>query len=51
MERSLSDLFIVRAAGEVVDRPVLASVEYAAEHLPSPVLVVMGVALANGVVL
>jgi hypothetical protein len=30
---------------------VLASVEYTAEHLHSPVLVVRGVALANGVVL
>jgi len=38
----LGDLFVVRAAGEVVDRSVLASVEYAAEHLHSPVLVVMG---------
>jgi carbonic anhydrase len=51
VERSLSDLFIVRAASEVVDRSVLASVEYAAEHLHSPVLVVRGVARANGVVL
>ena len=38
----LGDLFVVRAAGEVVDRSVLASVEYAAEHLHSRVLVVMG---------
>ena len=38
----LGDLFVVRSAGEVVDRSVLASVEYAAEHLHSPVLVVMG---------
>lgn len=38
----LGDLFVVRAAGEVVDHSVLASVEYAAEHLHSSVLVVMG---------
>ena len=38
----LGDLFVVRAAGEVVDHSVLASVEYAAEHLHVPVLVVMG---------
>jgi carbonic anhydrase len=38
----LGDLFVVRAAGEVVDRSVLASVEYALEHLHTPVLVVMG---------
>lgn len=38
----LGDLFVVRAAGEVVDRSVLASVEYAVEHVHTPLLVVMG---------
>jgi carbonic anhydrase len=38
----LGDLFVVRAAGEVVDRSVLASLEYGAEHLHLPVIVVMG---------
>jgi carbonic anhydrase len=38
----LGDLFVVRAAGEVVDKSILASVEYAAEHLHAPLLVVMG---------
>ncbi len=38
----LGDLFVVRAAGHVTDRSVLASVEYAAEHLNSPLIVVMG---------
>ncbi len=38
----LGDLFVVRAAGEVVDRSVLASLEYGAEHLHIPLLVVMG---------
>jgi carbonic anhydrase len=38
----LGELFVVRAAGEVVDRSVMASLEYAAEHLHAPLLVVMG---------
>lgn len=38
----LGDLFVVRAAGEVVDKSVMASLEYGAEHLHIPLLVVMG---------
>jgi carbonic anhydrase len=38
----LGDLFIVRTAGEVADKAVLASIEYGAEHLKAPLLVVMG---------
>jgi carbonic anhydrase len=38
----LGDIFVVRAAGQVADHSVLASVEYAVEHLRSPLLVVMG---------
>lgn len=38
----LGDLFVVRAAGQVTDKSVLASIEYAAEHLRSPLVVVMG---------
>lgn len=38
----LGDLFVVRAAGQVTDKSVLASLEYAAEHLHSPLIVVMG---------
>ena len=38
----LGDLFVVRAAGNVTDRAILASVEYAAEHLHTPLVVVMG---------
>ena len=38
----LGDLFVVRAAGHVADRAVLASLEYAAEHLHVPLIVVMG---------
>ena len=38
----LGELFVVRSAGEVIDRSVLASIEYGAEHLHIPLLVVMG---------
>jgi len=38
----LGDLFVVRAAGEVTDRSILASLEYGAEHLHTPLLVVLG---------
>jgi carbonic anhydrase len=38
----LGDLFVVRSAGEVVDRSVMASLEYGAEHLHIPLMVVMG---------
>lgn len=38
----LGDLFVVRAAGPVADRSVLASLEYAVEELHTPLLVVMG---------
>ena len=38
----LGDLFVVRAAGHVPDRAILASVEYATEHLHVPLIVVMG---------
>jgi carbonic anhydrase len=38
----LGELFVIRAAGEVIDKSVLASLEYGAEHLHIPLLVVMG---------
>jgi carbonic anhydrase len=38
----LGELFVIRAAGEVVDRSVMASLEYGAEHLKIPLLVVLG---------
>jgi carbonic anhydrase len=38
----LGDLFVVRAAGNITDKAILASVEYAAEHLAVPLVVVMG---------
>jgi len=38
----LGELFVVRTAGEVADTAVLASIEYGAEHLHVPLVVVMG---------
>lgn len=41
-DRGQGDLFVVRNAGNVVDDVVLASIEYAAEHLGSTLVVVLG---------
>jgi carbonic anhydrase len=41
-DESLGQLFIVRDAGNVADSVTLGSVEYAAEHLHSKLLVVLG---------
>ena len=41
-DRSLGDLFVVRAAGNLADAIGLGSIEYAVEHLGSSVLVVLG---------
>lgn len=38
----LGDLFVIRTAGEVIDKSILASLEFGAEHLHIPLLVVMG---------
>lgn len=38
----LGDLFVIRNAGNVVDEDVLGSVEYAVEHLGTPLIIVMG---------
>lgn len=38
----LGDLFVVRVAGNVAEPHTLGSIEYAAEHLGSPVIVVLG---------
>ncbi len=45
----LGDLFVVRVAGEALDKSVLASIEYAAEHLQVGALVVMGHASCGAV--
>jgi carbonic anhydrase len=41
-DRGVGDLFVVRVAGNVADPGTLGSIEYAAEHLGTPVVVVMG---------
>jgi carbonic anhydrase len=42
LDQGLGDLFDVRVAGNVAGDAELASIEYAAEHLHTPLLVVMG---------
>lgn len=41
-DRSIGDLFIVRNAGNVIDPVTLGSIEYGAEHLEAPLVVVLG---------
>lgn len=41
-DQGLGDLFIIRVAGNIVDPALLGSIEYAAEHLESPLLMVLG---------
>ena len=41
-DQKLGDLFVIRNAGNVVDKHVLGSIEYAVEHLGTPLVVVMG---------
>ena len=41
-DQKLGDLFVIRNAGNVVNGHVLGSIEYAVEHLATPLVVVMG---------
>jgi carbonic anhydrase len=41
-DQGIGDLFDLRVAGNVVDESVLGSIEYAAEHLHVPLLLVLG---------
>ena len=41
-DQGLGDLFVIRNAGNVVNEDVLGSIEYAVEHLGTPLVVVMG---------
>jgi len=41
-DQGLGDLFVVRDAGNVVDKVTLGSIEYGAEHLNAPLIVVLG---------
>lgn len=41
-DQGIGDLFVIRVAGNVIDDIVSASIEYAAEHLHVPLIVVLG---------
>ena len=41
-DQGLGDLFVVRVAGNIADDAVLGSIEYAAEHLHAPLIMVLG---------
>ena len=41
-DQKLGDLFVIRNAGNVIDKHVLGSIEYAVEHLGTLLVVVMG---------
>ena len=41
-DSGIGDIFVVRVAGEVAGNQVLGSIEYAAEHLHTPLLLVLG---------
>ena len=41
-DQGIGDLFVIRSAGEVLDSVGMGSVEYAAEHLGTPLVMVLG---------
>jgi len=41
-DKGLGEVFVVRVAGNIADPAVLGSIEYAAEHLGSPLIMVLG---------
>lgn len=41
-DRGLGDLFVVRSAGQVLDKAIVGSVEYGMDHLHIPLIVVAG---------
>jgi len=41
-DEQLGKLFVVRTAGNVLDKVELGSIEYAAEHLHTPILLILG---------
>jgi carbonic anhydrase len=41
-DQGLGDLFVLRVAGNIADPFVLGSIEYAVEHLHTPLIVVLG---------
>ena len=41
-DQGLGDIFVIRVAGNVVDQIALGSIEYGAEHLNAPLLILLG---------
>ena len=41
-DQGVGELFVIRTAGEVIDKAVMGSIEYAAEHLGVKLLVILG---------
>ena len=41
-DQGLGDLFVVRVAGNIIKDHILGSIEYAVDHLHSPLIMVMG---------
>lgn len=41
-DQSLGDVFVIRTAGNVLDKASMGSIEYAAEHLHAPLILVVG---------
>ncbi|MDD2837205.1 MAG: carbonic anhydrase, partial [Methanothrix sp.] len=41
-DQGLGDIFVIRTAGQVMDKVTLASIEYAVEHLNVPLILVLG---------
>ncbi len=41
-DQGLGDIFVIRTAGQVMDNASLGSIEYAVEHLGTPLIVVLG---------
>src|SRR2546421_4904043 len=41
-DQGLGDIFVLRVAGNIADRSVIGSIEYAVEHLHTPLIVVLG---------
>jgi carbonic anhydrase len=41
-DQGIGDIFVIRTAGQVIDDAALASIEYGAEHLGVPLVVVLG---------
>jgi carbonic anhydrase len=48
-DQKLGEIFTIRTAGEALDYSEIASIEYAIEHLHSPLLVVMGHTQCGGI--